>query len=385
MKIIHYCLSSFYIDGMNYQENALVREHVKAGHEVLVIASTENMGPDKTLIYDTPREYIGTDGARVIRLPYRGWPHAIAKKLRVHPDVYKLTQDFAPDAALFHSMCGWELGTVARYKRDHPDLILFADSHEDRHNSARGFISREILHKRYYAPIARRAVDALEKVLCMNVASMEFMEHVYKLPPEKLEFFPLAGNPLAWDDIQNCRARVRADLGLSDDHRVLLQSGKQTKRKKLIESLHAFKNNPDPQLRLLICGVLFDDIKDAAEPLIEADPRVTFLGWKTPDELTELLCAADIYLQPGTQSATMQNSLCAGCAVILDDVPSHQPYFVDNGWRLNDDQSLDDALLAVSQTSSEALVEMCKNSNNLAQTMLDYRVQAARILQQSPR
>ena len=41
MKIIHLCLSCFYIDNYRYQENELVREHVTDGHEVLVVASTD--------------------------------------------------------------------------------------------------------------------------------------------------------------------------------------------------------------------------------------------------------------------------------------------------------------------------------------------------------
>ena len=380
MKIIHYCLSSFYIDGMNYQENALVREHVKAGHDVLVIASTENQGPDKKIFYDQPREYIGGEGARVIRLPYKGFPHSLARKLRMHPDVYKITEDFKPDAALFHSMCGWELLTVTKYKRNHPELILYADSHEDKYNSGRSFLSLEVLHKRYYAPIARRAVKDLGKVLCMNVSSMEFMRDVYKLPEEKIEFFPLAGDPLEMEDIKKRRKIARKSLGIKDDKIIMVQSGKQTKRKKLIESLRAFAKLESPDVELLIVGVLFEDIKDEAETLIAQDPRVTFLGWKTPDELTEILCAADIYLQPGTQSATMQNSLCAGCAVILDDVPSHVPYFVDNGWPLNSIQTLEMVFKDVIK-KREQLPAMMQKSNALAHKLLNYSVQAERVLQ----
>jgi len=380
MRIIHYCLSSFYIDGMNYQENALIREHVKAGHEVLVIASTENQGPDKTIIYDEPREYIGDEGARVIRLPYIGFPHALARKLRIHPRVYKITEEFKPDAALFHSMCGWELLTVAKYKRRNPKLILYADSHEDRHNSGRSFLSLEILHKRYYAPIAKRASKHLKKVLCINVSAMEFMRDVYKLPEDKLEFFPLAGEPLSLAHIAKTRTKTRKALGIDNDKIVMVQSGKQTKRKKLIESLNAFAKIDDPNIELLIIGVLFEDIKAEAEALIAKDARVTFLGWKTPEELTDILCAADIYLQPGTQSATMQNSLCAGCAVILDDVPSHAPYFVDNGWRVNSSQKLETIFADIRKKSAE-LPTMMQNSNDLAHKLLDYSVQAERVLQ----
>jgi 1,2-diacylglycerol 3-alpha-glucosyltransferase len=380
MKIAHICLSCFYIDARNYQENELVRQHVADGHEVLVIASTETHNDKAQIAYTEPGDYIGPDGARVIRLPYRGAPAQIARKLRIHPGVYDILADFAPDAMLFHGLCGWEIMTAARYKRANPRVIFYIDSHEDPNNSARGFVSREFLHRRYYGPIARRAVPAAEKVLCVTLETIDFVEDMYRIPRERLKFFPLAGTPLETAERARRAVPVRAALGLADHHKMLLQSGKQTRRKKLIEALEAFARQPDPNLRLFIVGRLFDDIKTLADVLIAADPRVTLLGWKTPDELTGLLCAADVYLQPGTQSATMQASLCAGCAVIIDDVPSHAPFHKDNGWLLNQVTTLDAAFAAVSALSRATLATMGERSSAIAFDSLNYRRQAELLL-----
>ena len=69
MRILHLCLSCFYIDDAGYQENHLVRQHVADGHEVLVIASTEIFDGKGGLGYAEPGSYIGSDGAKVIRIP----------------------------------------------------------------------------------------------------------------------------------------------------------------------------------------------------------------------------------------------------------------------------------------------------------------------------
>ncbi len=379
MKIIHLCVSCFYIDSMSYQENELVREHVKAGHEVLVIASTENHGKDKQVCYEEPNEYMGQEGAKVIRLAYEGFPHAIAKKLRKHKSVYKLIKNFKPDAILFHGMCGPEILTVAKYKKDNPHVKFYADSHEDHNNSAQGFISKEILHKLYYAPMARRAAPYIEKILCVNVASMQFMHELYKIDKQKLEFFPLAGTPLTPSIITEKSAHTRKELGLLKRHIIFVQSGKQTRRKKLIESLRAFSKTENKDMRFLIVGQLFEDIEQEAKVLIAADKRIVFLGWKTAEQLTDILCAADIYLQPGTQSSTMQHSLCCGCAIIIDDVPSHAPYHVDNGWLINPDNSLNSIFEKI-EVSTNQIKTMGENSNHYAHEMLDYTVLAKRIL-----
>ena len=380
MKIAHLCLSCFFIDGHSYQENELIREHVSQGHDVLVIASTENLGKGGELTYVRPGEYVGEENARVIRLPYRGLlPQKVMRKLRLHPGVFERLEEFQPDAILFHGLCGWELLAAAKYKRTHPEVLFYADSHEDWNNSAQSFVSREILHKRYYGPILRRALPQIEKLLCVSTETMDFVEDIYSIDRDRLEFFPLGGHPIPDQAYAKLRKTTRESLGVKDDQTMFVQSGKQTIRKKLIESLKAFAATSDPDFRLFIVGILFDDIREEAQQLIDADPRVTFLGWKSASELAEVLAAADIYLQPGTQSVTMQNSLCAHCAVIIDDVKSHAPYIRDNGWLINEKQTLPWIMADVSKRRSE-LKHMQDASYQLALEFLDYSELAKRVL-----
>jgi hypothetical protein len=115
--------------------------------------------------------------------------------------------------------------------------------------------------------------------------------------------------------------------------------------------------------------------------MISEDPRVEFLGWRSATELTDLLCAADVYLQPGTQSVTMQHSLCCRCAVILDDVPSHKVYVDGNGWLIGDRAPLEAALAGIAHAD---LPKMQERSLAIASGMLDYAKLANRILSPEP-
>ena len=95
--------------------------------------------------------------------------------------------------------------------------------------------------------------------------------------------------------------------------------------------------------------------------------------------MSDLLCAADVYVQPGTQSATMQMSLCARCPVVLEDVPSHAPFVDGNGWLLKDTNDLPAVFRGISENSS-ALAPMAAGSLEIALRLLDYRTLAARVL-----
>lgn len=382
MKILHCCLSCFYIDNYNYQENMLVREHVRAGHEVLVLASTENYDAQGQLSYGAPRRYSGSDGAEVLRLPYRRLgPHALKRKIRAYPGVYQQLCEAKPDVIIFHGACAWELLTVLRYKKNNPSVKIYVDSHEDFNNSARGFISKNILHRLFYRPIFRKSISHVEKVLCISTETMDFIGEFYGCPKEKMEYFPLGG--VIFDDTTHRlnRLDIRKKYNIPPGALFFLQSGKFDKKKKLAEALAIFQKLPHVEnIQYLIAGVLQEDVKAEVEALLAKDDRIRFLGWKNADELMQLLCAADVYVQPGSQSATLQNSICCRCAVIVDDVPSHYPFVKGNGWMVHDTEELLRAFEAAIDAFQEGRLEEIRvQSLHIARQLLDYQKMAQRL------
>lgn len=379
MRILHLCLSNFYVDGFAYQENELVQQNVKDGHVVEVIASTEVIRTDGSLAHVPTGRYLGTDGAMVERVAYRKLaPHRMMAKLRMHPGIYQRIAAFQPDVILFHCACGWEIRTAARYVRAHPHVRLYIDSHEDFVNSARGWASKWLLHYSYYRPILRSALDVVAKILPVSISCMEFIRDFYGVPQDRLEFFPLGGAVPDDGEYGAMRTDARRALGLADGDVLIVQSGKIDATKKLVEALEAFSKVEDAALHFVVPGLIQADVAARVQKLVEADPRVRLLGWKSADELRAILCAADVYCQPGTQSATMQMSVANRCAIILDDVASHKPYLDGNGWLVGTEQTLLDAFRAISENKA-ALSKMRAQSHALALRMLDYRQLAKRI------
>lgn len=379
MRILHLCLSNFYVDGFAYQENELVQQNVKDGHDVEVIASTEVIDTDGRLRFVEPGRYMGADGAIVERVPYRGFaPKKIMSKLRMHPGIGARISAFAPDVVLFHCACGWELNAVGRYVRDHPQVVFYVDSHEDFINSARNFVSKWLLHWAYYRPILRRNLRYVTKVLPVALSALEFMRDFYGVPAEKLELYPLGGFVPDNSEYAALRKRGRAELGVSSDQILIVQSGKIDATKKLIEALEAFTAIADPALCFMIPGLVQPDVEARINALVASDPRIHLLGWKSPDELRMILAAADVYCQPGTQSATMQMSIANRCAILLDDIPGHRLYLDGNGWLVGQNRTLADAFAEIS-SGKGALAAMAERSHQVALRMLDYRLLAARL------
>ena len=380
MRVLHVCICGPFTDGFSYQENELVEQHAALGHEVTVIASTDTYADSQIVRAEAGSTRLRC-GATLIRLPYawgmQGW---IASKIRAYSGLMQCISSIKPDRILFHGLTAWDLLTVAAYVRRNPHATLYADSHEDWNNSARTMLSKWVLHYCFYRPILRHSLSTIRKVLCISLETIEFVQDFYGIEQTQIEFFPLGG--VLWEDeaYQVTRDNIRESRGWSKVHRVFLQSGKIDRAKRLVETLRIFAKLTDPNLRLVITGQIMPDVKEEVLILINDDPRVEMLGWVDPQQLRALLCAVDVYVQPGSQSVTMQMALCCRCPVLLSDVPSHKAFIEGNGLLVKSNDDFANALATMSTLPDSDLHKMSENSASVSARLLDYRKQALRIL-----
>lgn len=379
MKILHCCLSCFYIDNYNYQENVLPKLNQEDGHEVLIIASTETFIDNMKLGYISQGEYLTEYGVPLIRVPYkRIITQYLSTKIRKYIGVYKIIDEFKPDVILFHGCCAYELLTVANYVKKNQNVRLYVDSHEDYNNSGRSFLSKSILHRILYKSIIKRALSNIDKVLFITQEARHFLKSMYHLPDDKLEFYPLGG--IVYDDSirGERRDKIRSLLNLDENDILLIHSGKMDKLKRTEDILCAFHNVADINLHLILIGSFEEELKPRLEQLIQQDNRIRFLGWKNSIELLEYLSACDLYVQPGSQSATMQNALCCGSAVAVYPHESHKWLLHDNAFYIMTVEDMEKLFNDI-VTNRDILNEMKRKSFSLAKEVLDYKILAQRL------
>lgn len=379
MKILHCCLSCFYIDNYNYQENVLPRQNKMDGHEVMILASTETFIDNNSLGYIKPSKYVNEDGIDVIRIPYSSiLPSFIMRKLRIYKNTLKYIKEFNPDVILFHGGAAYDIIEVAKYKEINPNVKIYVDCHEDFNNSARNFLSKEILHKIFYKRFIHKVLPYIEKVLCISVESYNFMKDFYKIPSGSLELYPLGGTIFEGEKYESMRKQARNELQLKDSDILLVHSGKMSRLKRTPELLEAFTSVTSVNINLVLIGSVPEEMNDELMKYVTNDDRVKFLGWKSPEELFTFLCGADLYLQPGSQSATLQNAICCGCPVMIYPHESHKPYLNENGFYV---KSIDDMVNVFNSINNnpEVLKNMRQASYEIAHDLLDYRKLASRL------
>lgn len=366
-------LSCFYIDNANYQENIIPRQNKIDGHDVRIIASTEVFIKNNILGLTSPGTYLNEDGILVTRLPYKNYlSKSISKKVRSYPYLYGLISEFGPDIILFHGAAAYALITVAKYKKNFPYVKFYVDSHEDYYNSGTNFISKQFLHKIYYKKIIHKCLPFIDKILYITFDTYTFLKDVYGIPDIHLVFFPLGGILPEKEQRENVRKKIRSELNLTDDHILLIHSGKLDTRKRTTEVVLAFRQIPDQKLRLIIIGSMDEEVHSSTSIHINADSRIHYLGWMNSDSLRDYLCAGDLYVQLGSQSVTMQNALCCGCAAALYPFKSHEFLLKESVFYIESTEDLVEVIKNV-LTDRSVLESKRKESFQIAKNELDYK------------
>lgn len=379
MKIAHIGLACFFTEGMTYQDNYLSHYNALDGNEVLFVSNAAKYENGVVVSTGYEDERL-PDGVRLVRLPYvhvlNGF---VSDKFRKVKGLYALLEDFAPDVILSHDLSYWSVRDVIRYKKAHPAVKLYADTHADYYTSATNWLSLHILHRVFYRYLVRLALPYLEKYFYTTTETRRFSIENYGVPEALMEFYPLGGIPPTEEAYQAHRAARRAELGLQPGELLLVHAGKLEPQKKTDALLRSFAAVPELRARLAVIGSIPEETKAALTALMDVDPRVTYLGWKSGADLQEYLCAADLYCQPGKVSAIMQNAVCCRCPVMLYPHPDYKEGY-DYGNILWEKDEADMSRVFRQLAAGEIdLAALSRGSVRCAEELLDYRALAARL------
>lgn len=326
MRIIHCCLAAFYIDNYGYQENILPRMHKLQGHDVMILASTETYVDNLHLGYVKPSEYINEDGIPVHRIPYSSFlPLSIAKKLRYYKGVYKELGSYAPDFIFLHDAQFMSAGDVAKYLKRHPGVKVVVDGHTDYINSARGFVSKRILHGIFY----KHCVKMLEP----------YVSHFYGTLPLRVDFFKeVYGTPAAKTDLlvmgaddnlvkaakeSNQRNLIRNKHGVSPETVLILSGGKFTygKRKILNVMDAVVRLAKRYDVKLMIFGSVDEGNGFKDQFMSRCDGKtVIYTGWIQSKESYNYFEAADLIVFPGLHSVLWEQAVGQGKPCVFNRI-----------------------------------------------------------------
>lgn len=372
MRIVHVDLTGPFTEGMNYQENMLSGINAQDGHEVYFIATNliwENNQIKSVEAIDKKLD----NGVHLIRMPYINLILPIlTDKLRAVKGLTKRLEHLQPDVIMLHGYQTLSVIPIVKYLKYNKNVKLAVDTHADALNSAQNVFSKMLLHKFLYTLMGKKVLKYTKKIWCISRDVMLFSEKVNKIPAERLEYYPLGGKLFDTETYIQKRKNIREIYNIADNDILLVHSGKMSISKKTIEIVRALKETTGSRLKLLVVGTMDNDVREEVQKLIQNDTRVCDVGWKSGEELLDILCAADVYVQPGTQSATMQSAMCCGCALVLYPYESHKYLLDDSVFYVKDYADIEQLLKRI-LNNPQLIEEKRKQSFAIAKEMLDYK------------
>lgn len=322
MRIVHCCLAAFYIDNYSYQENILPKIHKLQGYDVEIIASTESYIDNLKLGYVKPGSYLSRDGIKVTRLPYlKILPQFILKKLRLYKGLNKKLISFKPDIIFLHDCQFLGIESIVSYAKKN-DVKIFIDSHTDFVNSARGWLSKNILHKVIYKYCAKRVEDYTEKFYGTLPLRCEFLNTVYGINKEKIALLPFGVDDtlFTYEDREVYRNKILEELKISTNDFVFITGGKIDKRKQIDTLLKAFSDLVDENsltnFHIIVFGKPTVEMESIINELINHQ-YIHYIKWIDSKELFKFFFAADVAIFPGTHSVLWEEAVGLGIPAVF--------------------------------------------------------------------
>ena len=304
MKILHLCLGSFYPDNYSYQENMLPKFHKKLGYEVEVIASLVTFDENGNGTYSTNiGSYYNEYGIKVTRLDYKK-PTFLYHKFKRYKKTYETINSANPDIIFIHGCQFLDTSEVIKYLKKHPNVVTYVDNHVDFSNSARNWLSRNILHKIIWKRCAQNLNLYVKKFYGVLPARVDFMTDIYKLPKEKVELLVMGADDdkIIEAEKENSREKLRKKYNIDDNDFLIITGGKIDKFKtQTLLLMQAVKNIKDKKVKLIIFGSVIPELKEKINNLCDGI-KIQYIGWIQSEESYKYLSAADLVVFPGRHS-----------------------------------------------------------------------------------
>lgn len=370
MKIIHVCLSSSYTDGLKYQDNMLAENHVLQGHDVTVISNCNAYvgGISESV---QPSDEVLACGVRLIRIRFLNFAiKKVTEKIKYSPELAKIIYAIKPDVIFYHGFVGVGIRTVTEYKKNNPNTRLYFDSHADFNNSTNSWLANFIVYKVLYRAMVKNAVKYANNIYYVSLECKHFLKSNFGIADDAMNFLSLGGRVCDMEEKIQARHKLDARFNLHHEDTIFVHSGKMTIEKNTKDIVDAFEVVNNSKQKLFILGHIDDNRIDLLEK-IKANANIFYMGWVSGDDLEQYLLAADVYLQPGTQSATLQHAICCGCAICVYPHESHAVYMNGNGVYVKRTQDLIKFLRDCEEKSYD-LNELKIRSHAIGEQMLDY-------------
>jgi glycosyltransferase involved in cell wall biosynthesis len=315
-KIVHISLDSVVTDGWSYQDQLLSKYHKKMGLDVTLITSHWIFDDNGQLAWDDRDEYVNDDGVKVIRLRIKGKDY-LYRKFKRFDGLYETLENVGPDIFFVHGANLLDNTMLVKYFKSHPDVIVYVDNHADFSNSAKNWVSKNIIHKIIWRHYARLLIPYTKKFYGVMPARVDFLSEMYGIPNDSIDLLVMGVDD---DDVEKAlsagsRTAIRSKYNIAEDDFLIMTGGKiDLFKKQTVTLMKAVNNLKNPKVTLIVFGSVVDELKTAVNE--QCSERCQYIGWVDSKETLNYYGAADLVVFPGRHSVFWEQVVGIGKPMI---------------------------------------------------------------------
>lgn len=320
MRIVNICMGAPFTEGYTYQDNLLPEYQHKIGHDVTIITSILQRGQNGKVEKGNIENRILNNGVRLIRIKTGNKIRRIAG---VYPDICNILDDLRPDLIYVHGLASHIPAYAIQYKKKHTNVHLIADNHQDEGTTYTDKFPFNFLIK-YFKLRWRLWIKYFDKIYGVTSWRVRFAHELYGIPESKLDtlIMGIDEDKIPSDKLA-VRKQIRQELQITDGTFVFITGGKLDHHKKTLETLRAFSELKQDNVRLLVFGTPLMDIKEEFNRLVKADKRIINLGYVDSKFIHRYFLASDFGLFPGRHSVLWEEAIGCGLPCLFKQYEEH--------------------------------------------------------------
>lgn len=373
-RIVFLCLGSQFSPYMYYKDNYMIRAAVEAKHNVLVVTTNKmyiegvesevSEGIDDSFGYTIVRKKNKNLGLRIL-----------TEKIRYTSGLIDIICSFSPDLIFYNCPQIYNVNELGFLRKKIPNVKVIWDFSTWYGNSGKNFLSLNVLHKGIYRRWLKKNQIYVDKIYYTADDPHTFIRKVYKLDESKMELHDLPGEVIEYEEKEKYRKIIEKEIGVSHEDILFIHTGKMNKIKKTIELIRSFSKCEDRRFKLIIVGSLDEEIREEVMRLVSIDNRIFYLGFKTGEELIQIVRGCDVYVQPGSTSQTLNDAVCSGCAIAYKTRNYDNKLIGEYGWRFDSMNDVDSFFVERSKDKEleKNIVKFGNKMIEIARDRLDYR------------
>lgn len=319
MKIVHICLSMGYTEGLNYQENIIIKYQALEGHDVSLITTDHCFSEGVWGLCKTESNYVNEHGVHIIRLPF-AFPisYKINKQIGIFKGFPKLLEQLKPEVIFVHNIQFQDIRRIVSYKKKHPEVKIYVDNHSDFSNSARNWFTRNTLYRFWWKPCAKKMEPYAEKFFGVMPSRVDFLQNIYGIAPDKTDILVMGADDECVERSKRpkVRASVREKFKVKEKDFLIVTGGKiDVFKTQTLLLMQAVREINSENVKLLVFGSVEEELKERLHALCDGK-KVQYIGWAKGEQSYEYFAAADLVVFPGRHSVYWEQVVAQGIPML---------------------------------------------------------------------